>query len=68
MDAATHARRIILAKAEDFYPQLVSALERHGGQGLWVHFSDIPKVGIQPDSAPFVNTFLVEKEVFQGRT
>lgn len=48
MDVAMYAKRI--AKAEDFYPQLVSALERHGGQGLWVHFSDIPKVGIRPDS------------------
>ncbi len=49
MDVAEHAR-LILAKAGDFYPQLVSALERHGGRGLWIHFSDIPKVGIRPDS------------------
>ncbi len=50
MDTATHARRI-LAKAGDFYPQLVSALSRHEGQGLWVHFTDVPKIGIQPNPA-----------------
>lgn len=48
MDAASHARRI-LAKAGDFYPQLISALEQYGGRGLWIHFSDIPKVGIRPN-------------------
>jgi len=48
MDAASHAKRI-LAKAGDFYPQLMSALEKHMGQDLWVHFSDIPKIGIRPD-------------------
>lgn len=47
MDAATHARRL-LAKAGDFYPQLVNALEKHRGKGLWVHFTDIPKIGIRP--------------------
>jgi len=49
MDAAFHAMRI-LAKAGDFYPQLVSALRKYQGQGLWIHFSDIPKIGIRPSS------------------
>jgi hypothetical protein len=37
-----------LAKAEDYYPQLVGALEKYRGRGLWVHFSDIPKIGVNP--------------------
>ncbi len=45
-----HARRILLAEAGDFYPQLVSALERNRGRGFWIHFSDIPKIGIRPNS------------------
>jgi len=44
--AAWHASR--LAGSEDFYPQLVHALERHRGKDLWVHFTDIPKIGIRP--------------------
>jgi len=48
MDAASYAKRI-LAKADDFYPQLVTALEKYRGQGLWIHFSDIPKIGIRTD-------------------
>jgi len=47
MDAARYAKRP-LAKSEDFYPQLVRALEKHRGKGLWVHFTDIPKIGIRP--------------------
>lgn len=37
-----------LARAEDYYPQLVGALEKYRGRGLWVHFSDIPKIGVHP--------------------
>jgi len=50
MNAIACAKRL-LARTEDFYPQLVHALEKHRGKGLWVHFTDVPKVGIKTNPA-----------------
>ena len=50
MGAAAQARQL-LAKAEHFYPQLLSALARHKGEGLWAHFTDVPKIGIRTSPA-----------------
>jgi hypothetical protein len=34
------------AAAEHFYPQLIGRLRKYHGKGLWIHFSDVAKLGI----------------------
>ena len=38
--------RVTTAEAEHYYPQLVRTLNKYRGQGLWIHFSDVAKIGI----------------------
>ena len=38
----------VQAAIADFYPKMVGMLEKYKGKGLFVHFTDIPKVGINP--------------------
>lgn len=33
---------------DHYYPRLIATLRKYKGQGLWVHFSHTPKLGINP--------------------
>jgi hypothetical protein len=36
------------AAAEHYYPKLVGVLQKYNGQGLYIHFSNVAKIGVNP--------------------